>query len=204
MSALLDAISQMQKENSRESREAVLDLIISGVEFLAPVEILPGQGESSDLKFTLLPNQSGQPFFPAFTGWEELRKLCGPKNQQTLLLSFDDYAAMVLRDKRAAGVVVDPFGCCLSFGNHNLAWAQIQFVKIFQQQAKFGRFLLRIAEHRFRIEVYTPENPPQFTVEIFNTLQCLIDRCPNIRIKAFIIQICITDILFQLKRQSGD
>lgn len=115
MSALQRAITRMQKENSRESREAVLDLIISGVEFLAPVEILPGQGESSDLKFTLLPNQSGQPFFPAFTGWDELRKLCGPKNQQTVALTFDHYANMILRDNRAAGFVIDPFGCCLSF-----------------------------------------------------------------------------------------
>lgn len=115
MSALINAINRMQKENSRESREAVLDLIISGVEFLAPVEILPGQGESSDLKFTLLPNQSSQPFFPAFTGWEELRKLCGPKNQQTVALTFDHYANMILRDNRAAGFVIDPFGCCLSF-----------------------------------------------------------------------------------------
>ena len=50
-----------------------------------------------------------------FTSWEELRRLCGPKNQQTLLLSFDDYAAMILRDGRGAGFVIDPFGCCLSF-----------------------------------------------------------------------------------------
>ena len=121
MSALVNAIARMQKENSRESREAVLDLIISGVEFLAPVEILPGQGESSDLKFTLLPNQSGQPFFPAFTGWEELRKLCGPKNQQTVALSFDHYANMILRDNRAAGFVIDPFGCCLSFDRNMIS-----------------------------------------------------------------------------------
>lgn len=121
MSALISAIDRMQKENSRESREAVLDLIISGAEFLAPVEILPGQGESSDLKFTLLPNQSGQPFFPAFTCWEELRKLCGPKNQQTVALTFDHYANMILRDNRAAGFVLDPFGCCLSFEREMIA-----------------------------------------------------------------------------------
>ena len=54
-------------------------------------------------------------FFPAFTDWEELRKLCGPKNQQTLVLSFDDYAGMVLNDNNAAGFVLDPFGACLSF-----------------------------------------------------------------------------------------
>ena len=113
--ALLEAIARMQRENSRESREAVLDLIISGVEFMAPVDILPGEGEASNIQFTLLPNQSGQPFFPAFTSWDELRKLCGPKNQQTVSITFDHYASMVLRDNRAAGFVIDPFGCCLSF-----------------------------------------------------------------------------------------
>ena len=113
--ALLEAIARMQRENSRESREAVLDLIISGVEFMAPVDILPGEGEASNIQFTLLPNQSKQPFFPAFTSWDELRKLCGPKNQQTVSITFDHYASMVLRDNRAAGFVIDPFGCCLSF-----------------------------------------------------------------------------------------
>lgn len=113
---LLRAIARMQTENSRESREAVLDLIIAQAQFLAPADIVPEtEGKETALRFQLLTNQEGQPFFPAFTGWEELRKLCGPKNQQTLVLTFDDYAAMVLRDNRAAGFVVDPFGSCLSF-----------------------------------------------------------------------------------------
>ena len=115
--ALLDAIHRMNRENSRASREAVLDLVISSARFLAPVTISPGQpsGGGTAIQFQLLTNQDGQPYFPAFTSWEELRKLCGPKNQQTLVLTFDDYAAMVLRDNRAAGFVVDPFGSCLSF-----------------------------------------------------------------------------------------
>ena len=122
---LLAAVERMNRENSRESREAVLDLVITTARFLAPVTITPapeeqtgGQaalGQGTQIQFQLLPNQNGQPFFPAFTGWEELRKLCGPKNQQTLVLTFDDYAAMVVRDVRAAGFVVDPFGACLSF-----------------------------------------------------------------------------------------
>ena len=108
---------------SAVSREAVLDIVISKARFLAPVTISPAPeqqesaplGEGTAIQFQLLSNQEGQPFFPAFTCWEELRKLCGPKNQQTLVLTFDDYAAMVLRDNRAAGFVVDPFGSCLSF-----------------------------------------------------------------------------------------
>ena len=120
---LLSAAERMGRENSRESREAVLDLVISSARFLAPVTITPPQaspgqtalGQGTAIQFQLLTSQAGQLFFPAFTSWEELRKLCGPKNQQTLLLSFDDYAAMILRDHRAAGFVLDPFGCCLSF-----------------------------------------------------------------------------------------
>ena len=122
---LLSAVERMGRENSRESREAVLDLVISSARFLAPVDITPlpesGEGNQARLgagtaiQFQLLSNQEGQPYFPAFTSWEELRRLCGPKNQQTLVLSFDDYAGMILRDGRGAGFVIDPFGACLSF-----------------------------------------------------------------------------------------
>ncbi|MGE4277596.1 MAG: SseB family protein [Lawsonibacter sp.] len=124
-SELVQAISEMNQANSREAREAVLDLVISSARFLAPVTITPppasdpdGQtalGQGTAIQFQLLPNQEGQPFFPAFTSWEELRRLCGPKNQQTLVLDFEDYARMILQDNRAAGFVVDPFGACLSF-----------------------------------------------------------------------------------------
>ena len=115
---LLAAVERMNQENSRESREAVLDIVISSAQFLAPVTIVPGKeqdGSDTQIQFQLLPNQTGQPFFPAFTSWDELRKLCGPKNQQTLALTFDDYARMIVQDNRAAGFVLDPFGCCLSF-----------------------------------------------------------------------------------------
>lgn len=117
---LLKAVERMNREQNRESREAVLDLVISTARFLAPVTITPAPGEDAaapetTIQFQLLPNQMNQPFFPAFTSWEELRKLCGPKNQQTLLLSFPEYAKMILQDNRAAGFVIDPFGCCLSF-----------------------------------------------------------------------------------------
>ena len=117
-SQLLAAVERMNRENSRESREAVLDLVISTAQFLAPVTIASApknSGEGTQIQFQLLTNQDDQVYFPAFTGWEELRKLCGPKNQQTVVLGFDDYARMIVQDNRAAGFVLDPFGCCLSF-----------------------------------------------------------------------------------------
>lgn len=117
-SQLLAAVERMNRENSRASREAVLDLVITSAQFLAPVTIISAAKNAVDgtqIQFQLLTNQDNQVFFPAFTAWDELRKLCGPKNQQTVVLGFDDYARMILQDKRAAGFVIDPFGCCLSF-----------------------------------------------------------------------------------------
>ena len=114
------AVERMNRDGTRESREAVLDTVITSARFLAPVTITPAPGKDTadkdaQIQFQLLANQEDKLFFPAFTNWDELRKLCGPKNQQTVMLGFDHYAGMVLKDKRAAGFVVDPFGCCLSF-----------------------------------------------------------------------------------------
>ena len=80
---LAQAVADMAAQGSRASREAVLDIVISKARFLAPVTISPAPeqqesaplGEGTAIQFQLLPNQEGQPFFPAFTCWEELRKL---------------------------------------------------------------------------------------------------------------------------------
>ena len=54
----------MQTENSRESREAVLDLVIAQAQFLAPADIVPEtEGKEAALRFQLLTNQEGQHFF---------------------------------------------------------------------------------------------------------------------------------------------
>ena len=87
---LAQAVADMAAQGSRASREAVLDIVISKARFLAPVTISPAPeqqesaplGEGTAIQFQLLPNQEGQPFFPAFTCWEELRKLCGPKTSK--------------------------------------------------------------------------------------------------------------------------
>ena len=65
---LLAAVERMNRENSRESREAVLDLVISSARFLAPVTITPppqaspGQtalGQGTAIQFQRLTSQAG-------------------------------------------------------------------------------------------------------------------------------------------------
>ena len=122
---LSEALAALHRENTPANQDRALRELMTQAHLLAPVVLTPapppavaGQTtleQNIAIQFQLISSQEGRPFFPAFTNWGELRKLCGPKNQQTLLLAFDDYAAMILRDNRGAGFVIDPFGCCLSF-----------------------------------------------------------------------------------------
>ncbi|MFR6186165.1 MAG: enhanced serine sensitivity protein SseB [Lawsonibacter sp.] len=70
--------------------------------------------QKTAIQFQLITTKDGRPFFPAFTDWTELRKFCGPKQQQTLLLRFDDYVAMLQRNDKAHGFVINPMGLSLT------------------------------------------------------------------------------------------
>ena len=53
----------------------------------------------------------GKKFHPLFTDWEELGRWQGLTTPlKTLILSFDDYHAMISKREDTAGVVVNPFG----------------------------------------------------------------------------------------------
>lgn len=109
---LLRALELLHQNNTPTNQNTVLDEIMMRAHFLAPVEITPSKDSHSEdmVQFQLISSQDGRNFFPAFTDWNELRKLCGPKDQKTVVLTFDDYAAMLAGDGRAAGFVVNPFG----------------------------------------------------------------------------------------------
>ena len=51
----------------------------------------------------------GRSFYPVFTDHEQLAKWEQMKNPKTLILTFDDYAAMVLKNEQAAGIALNPF-----------------------------------------------------------------------------------------------
>lgn len=106
--SLRRAIERMYRENTRDSQEKALEQLTKA-QLLAPVVIVQEKRERR-IRFMLLPTQDGQNFLPAFTDLQELHKRFSDPEQQTLVLSFADYANMILRDNSAAGLVVDPFG----------------------------------------------------------------------------------------------
>lgn len=102
-------------QNGRESQMAALELLLRA-QLIAPVAIVPGgkDGKDAQIQFQLVTTPDDRAFFPAFTDLDEMKKHFADPEQKTLVLTFADYAGMILRDKAAAGLVVDPFGDSLT------------------------------------------------------------------------------------------
>lgn len=128
---LSEALAALHRENTPANQDRALRELMTQAHLLAPVVLTPAPSpavsgqttleQNTAIQFQLISSQEGRPFFPAFTNWGELRKLCGPRDQQTLVLTFDDYASMLQRDSRAAGFVVDPFGDSLTLDRETVA-----------------------------------------------------------------------------------
>lgn len=121
---LVEALAALHQENTPQNQGRVLELVLHHAVLLAPAVVTPPpqaqQGgtaaadQKTAIQFQLITTKDGRPFFPAFTDWTELRKFCGPKQQQTLLLRFDDYVAMLQRNDKAHGFVINPMGLSLT------------------------------------------------------------------------------------------
>lgn len=115
------AIKAMKEENTKESQDKVINEVMKA-HFISPVIISPVPGSSNDscevvlkedtiINFSIIQNTANQQFFLAFTDWVELGRWHKCENQQTLILTFDDLAAMVLDEKgHSDGFVINPYG----------------------------------------------------------------------------------------------
>ena len=147
--ALSQALEQLHRENTPANQDRVLDEVIMRAHFLAPVVISPAPDGGRDgkttlkqnttIQFQLITSQDGRTFFPAFTDWPQLRKLCGPRDQQTMVLTFDDYASMLSGDSRAAGFVVNPFSAPLTLDRDFVA----QLAKQKKERAGYSRQVIQ-------------------------------------------------------------
>lgn len=119
---LIGAIELMKAENTPEHKKMVSDEILKAI-YLTPATVtpIPPEGETklppgSNVQLPVLAASNGKQFFMAFTDTKELKKWKDEEGQQTLAMSFDDYAMMMFRrDKegnpsQVAGLVINPFG----------------------------------------------------------------------------------------------
>lgn len=121
---------------SQEEYGAVMNIlaneIVHNAHFLSVIQLdrepEPGDdgtatfAEETTIGFPMLATQDGLKYYPAFLDWEELRKwdaVC-ETTPKTLILGFDDYAAMILDQGNGDGLVLDPFGECLILDRETL------------------------------------------------------------------------------------
>ncbi|NCB62555.1 MAG: enhanced serine sensitivity protein SseB [Clostridia bacterium] len=126
---LKELFAELGKVRSEEEYGMAMNLLANGIvhnaRFLSvirldrePEENGDGTatfGEDTTIGFPMLATQDDKKFYPAFLDWEELGKweaVC-ETTPRTLILGFDDYAAMVLDQGNGDGMVLDPFGQCL-------------------------------------------------------------------------------------------
>lgn len=83
--------------------------------------------KDSQMSFPMLAARDGKAFYPAFIDWEELSRWEGleaflkGEPPRTLILSFDDYAAMILSSGGADGLAINPFSDNLIIERETLA-----------------------------------------------------------------------------------
>lgn len=111
---LVEIMNKFLNDRSTEN-ELVLIERITQAHFLMPM-ILDGKIENGVLKkdsiisFKMITNTANESFFVAFTDWEELDKWSKDK-EQTLITTYEDLKAMVLKDTDAIkGFVINPYG----------------------------------------------------------------------------------------------
>lgn len=110
----MEAYLQNADDNNADK---MLEQIVMHAQFLIPAGGFPadstGTGEmtiekDTTVQFHLISRQNGEQFFLAFTDWDELRKWKNAPDMQTVVLRFDDYAAMLEKSPHITGIAINP------------------------------------------------------------------------------------------------
>lgn len=100
----------LRLKESHELEEEIYTEVAESARFLSVVTLKEGstpENPKFDLP-VLTTTGHGLLFYPVFTDMEELKKWNSDENAQVAVLTFDDYAEMVLRDNKVQGIVVNP------------------------------------------------------------------------------------------------
>lgn len=81
-----------------------------------------GDVENANINFDLLRANTGKTYYPVFTDLKEMQKCAVDKNQSSMIVTFDDLAALLLQPMNAvAGFVINPMGDNVCFSTQMIA-----------------------------------------------------------------------------------
>ena len=66
--------------------------------------------KDSMMRMPMISTQDNKHFYPVFTDWGEIRKWTNCPSNKTMILDFDDYAEMIVKDGKIEGIAINPFG----------------------------------------------------------------------------------------------
>lgn len=182
-----------QKRNSALSKDelepilnALCEEIAMNAHFLSVVKMdnepkLNGDGtatfeKDSILSFPLLSMQDETSYYPVFIDWEELGKWEWPELKETppktVILSFDDYASLVIDNHSAEGIIINPFSD--AFAIERDLMMQLRNRKQVEQT---GRTEISFEKDT---TVYLGE-PANYPVDMINSVNKEAKKCKNIR-----------------------
>lgn len=81
-----------------------------------------GDVENANINFELLRANTGKIYYPVFTDLKEMQKCAVDKNQSSMVVDFNDLAALLLQPMNAiAGFVINPMGDNICFSTQMIA-----------------------------------------------------------------------------------
>lgn len=149
--------------NSTPERQAEFMQEVVKARFMAPAVIEPAPQiaedgtvelpENAKIMFPEVQNSEGLKFFPAFTDWKSMENWELKEGQQVIATTFEDYAAIVMRDSQTGGFVINPFGENIRIGRDailKLKKQQMAYIqrKIMEAQKNAGRAPLSLTFHQ--------------------------------------------------------
>lgn len=112
---LVAAMQAVKKGDNRVTQAKVMEALLEA-QLLIPisVEVLEEKDENGNerlIHFKMIQNTAKQSYFLAFSDLTELKKWKDEPDRRCAVMTFDDYAALVLdTGSDAEGIALDPFG----------------------------------------------------------------------------------------------
>lgn len=112
-------LKDLKENKTNEVLNMVLDEVVMRTKFISPMQLsrkpeLKEDGtaiftEDTLMRMPMVTSEEGKNYYVMFTGKDEYEQWENMKNIDTILLAFDDFAALMEKNQEAAGVVLNPF-----------------------------------------------------------------------------------------------
>ena len=186
---LIELIEKLKEEKSMEVQNQVISEILKS-RFLCPVilESAPKGGgkieinRDTKIQFSIIKTKEGKTFLIAFTSDEEVNKWQKSKIQQSIIYTFEDYAAIVTNNENINGFVIDPKGC------------NIAITKEMINEIKSNVTQETVLEKDTTVELGIPKDYPE---ELVKKLSDLFLNMPKVE-KAYLMLMTKSDKLSYL------